>query len=88
MKLQLENGDKVKLLPQPQLLELFQRRNFFSQEFRQEASEKLSEKEGVVDSIESKYAFDYFFFKENGCSNNWSIPYQAVDFSNVSQNGI
>lgn len=88
MIVQLETGDKVKLLPQPQLLELFQRRNFFSEEFRQEASEKLSEKEGVVDSIESKYAFDYFFFKENGNTSNWSIPYQAVDFSSVSVNGI
>ena len=80
MKIGLQQGDKVKLLPTPQLAELFERRRFFSDLFRQEAAEKLGGKEGIVNSIEDKYAFDYFFFLPNGETNTWSIPYQAVDF--------
>lgn len=50
-----------------------------SDESRQEIAENLGEKEGIVESIEYKYAFDYFYFLPDGEKTNWSIPYQAVD---------
>lgn len=80
MKIALQPGDKIKLLPTPQLLELFEQRQFFSGVFRQEAAEKLGGKEGIVTSIEEKYQFDYFGFSKFGETITWSIPYQAVDF--------
>jgi hypothetical protein len=78
MKEMLEKGDRVKLLSTPQLKELFENRGFFSSDFRQKAAETLGDKEGVVESIEEKYAFDYFFFLPDGQKQSWSIPYQAV----------
>lgn len=85
MKVKLKQGDRLKLLPQKQLLELFEKRNFFSKDFRKEASEKLSEKEGTVNRIEDKYAFDYFNFLIDGEIITWSVPYQSVDFKEMSE---
>ena len=85
MRTRLEQGDRVKLLPTPQLAELFERKRFFSDEFRQKAAEQLGGKEGTVNSIEDKYSFDYFFFLPNGETDTWSIPYQAVDFEAVGK---
>lgn len=78
MKQMLEKGDRVKLLPADQLKGLFDARGFFSIDFREKAAEFLGGKEGIVESIEQKYAFDYFFFLPDGEKQTWSIPYQAV----------
>jgi hypothetical protein len=82
MAQKLNKGDAVKLLPELKLLELFVRRNFFSSlALREEFAALLGGKSGVVESIEDKYQFDYFYFMPNGTSDRYSIPYQSVDFS-------
>ena len=73
----IPNNSKVTLLPQKELFDLFQRRNFFSQECRQKFSEELAGKTGTVKS-EEKYAHDYFFFTLEGEVNPYSIPAQSV----------
>ena len=80
MRHALQTGDKVKMLPEKELLELFERRNFFSKEFRPDAARQLSGTTGTVDSIEQKYANDYFFYRPEGAANTWSVPVQAVDY--------
>ena len=77
----LKVGDKVKLLPPEELLEIFNSRKFFSED-RETAAGLLGNAEGTVDDIEDKYAYDYFFFLPDGKTANWSIPYEAVDKSN------
>lgn len=79
--IKLKNGDVIKLFPSPQLKEVFEERVFFTSDFREEASNKLGGKRGIVERIESKYQFDYFFFLPEGENVSWSIPYQAVDFT-------
>jgi len=77
----LERGDKVKMLPTPQLMKVLQIRNFcFDDEMREKVANEIGGKEGIVQSIEDKYAFDYFFFLPSGEERNYSIPYHAVDF--------
>lgn len=79
MKIMLEKGDKVKLLPAEQLMEVFQKRNFFkNDETRQEFANKIGGKAGVVSDIEEKYAFDYFYFMPDGFLEVYSIPYQSI----------
>lgn len=84
MGVELKKGDRVKLINQEQLFELFERKSFFTEDYRKEASEKLAGKEGVVKSIEDKYAFNYFFFLPDGEDHSYSIPYHAVDFKSVT----
>ncbi len=85
MKQRLQRGDKVKLMPEKELFELFERRNFFSKDFRQAAAEKLASTTGVVDSIEEKYAHDYFFYLPDGESSTWPIPVQAVNVEETTK---
>lgn len=82
MRVALEQGDKIQLLPQNQLLEVFRRRNFFlNDETRIEFAEKLGGKRGTVMKIEDRYQFDYFYFKlDNSDDHSYSIPYGSVDF--------
>ena len=84
MRIKLKKGDKVSLLPTQQLFQLFEQRNFFSSDFRQKAAEVLGKKDGVVSSIEDKYAFDYFLFLPNGETISWSVPYKAVNFNTIN----
>lgn len=79
MKTKLQKGDRVQLLPAEELLEIFNQRKFFGEDFREEAAGILGSAEGTVDSIEDKYRFDYFFFLPDGKTANWSVPYEAVD---------
>jgi hypothetical protein len=79
MKIMLEKGDRVKLLPAEQLMEVFQRRNFFADnEIRQRFANQIGGKEGVVEIIEEKYAFDYFYFRPDDTMETYSIPYQSI----------
>ena len=82
MKTMLEQGDKIKIIPTEQLFELLKIRNFCSDdETRKRVSDAIGGKEGIVKSIEQKWAFDYFYFLPNGEDRSYSIPYQSVDFS-------
>lgn len=81
MRVALNKGDRVILLPTPKLFEVFKNRNFFlNDETRQEYANDLGSKEGNVDNIEQKYMFDYFFFKLKDEDGSYSIPYESVDF--------
>jgi len=81
MRTMLEQGDKVKILPTPQLMKVLQMRNFCTDDVtRQKVADEIGGKEGIVQSIEQKWAFDYFYFLPSGEERNYSIPYQAVDF--------
>jgi hypothetical protein len=81
MRIMLEQGDKVKIIPTPQLMELLQKRNFCSDdETRKRVSDEIGGKEGIVKTIEQKWAFDYFYFLPNGSDKHYSIPYESVDF--------
>jgi hypothetical protein len=81
MKIMLEKGDRVKLLPTEQLMEVLQRKNFcFDDETRQRIANEIGGKEGVVSEIEEKYAFDYFYFTPDKSISilSYSIPYQSI----------
>lgn len=78
----LRQGEKIKLLPPDQLMKVLQNRNFCSNdETRQRVANSIGGKWGIVESIEDKYAFDYFFFLPIGEIINYSIPYGSVDFA-------
>ncbi len=82
MRAFLETGDKVKILPTSQLFDVLKMRDFcLDDETRHQVANEIGGKEGIVQSIEVKYAFDYFFFLPDGSKENYSIPYQAVDFN-------
>ena len=75
----LNTNDKVKLLPAKELFDVFQIRKFFSDvETRQKFADKLGDSTGIVESIEEKYQFDYFFYLKDGDISPYSIPSQSV----------
>lgn len=83
MRIELEKGDKVIMLPTDQLLDLFRWRNFFlSDENRIKIAADLGGKTGIVTSIEEKYRSDYFYFlpDSNELHNTYCMPYESVDF--------
>ncbi len=86
MRIKLDTGDKITLIPSDQLLKLFEQRNFFRTniEHRKEVADKIGGQDGIVDHIETKYAFDYFFFKMDN-ERTYSIPYESVDFDLMKQ---
>ena len=83
MKILLEEGDAVTMLPTPKLMEVLKGRNFCTNDkIRQKVADEIGGKEGVVSNIELKYALDYFYFSpHSSASNQYSVPYEAVDFS-------
>lgn len=87
MRVGLELHDQIQLLPVLQLYQLLKLRNFCSDdETRQRVADAIGSSRGTVDSIEDKYAFDYFYFKPEGKTETYSIPYQAVDFNQAIVN--
>ena len=82
MRTMLEKGDRVKILPTPEVMKVLQMRNFCIDDVtRQKVADEIGGKEGIVQSIEQKWAFDFFYFLPDGEEkNNYSIPYQSVDF--------
>lgn len=86
--MKLKQDDKIKLFSKEKLFELFEKfKTFSSTELRQEAAERLSEKEGIVKSCYlNDIVFQSFFcFQEENNGQSWYIPYQAVnfDFNNI-----
>ncbi len=82
MSKELYKGDKVTLLDSEALMKVLQKRKFsLNDSNRRRIADELGGREGFVDSIEEKYSHDYFFFRFEGGSYNYSIPYEAVDFS-------
>lgn len=89
MRIGLQKGDKVTLMPAAPLLRIFIGRNFFrSDDDRIKFAGDLGGKTGTVTSIEEKYAFDYFYFLPDGNEphQTYSIPYESVDFSATLNN--
>lgn len=78
MKILLEKGDKVTLLPTSELIKIFNQRNFFTEKDRQEFAIILGGKCGTITSIEDKYSFDYFHFQPDGNNNTWTVPRESV----------
>ena len=75
----LSTNDRVKLLSEKELLEVFKLRNFFGDdETREEFANAIGASEGIVQSIEDKYHLDYFFLLNDGESSTYSIPSQSV----------
>jgi len=75
----LNTGDKIELLPVEELFKVLQMRNFcFDDETRQKVADEIGGSQGIVQSIEQKYQFDYFFYLKDGDITNYSIPYQVV----------
>lgn len=78
-KVKLTKGDIVKMLPVEELFKILKQRNFCTNdETRKWVSEAIGGKKGIVESIEDRYAFDYFYF-EISDGTNYSVPYEAVD---------
>lgn len=83
MEKKLQQGDNVKMLQTEDLMKVLQNRNFCTDdETRQKVADKIGGKEGVVKSIEDRYAFDYFYFLPNGSERAYSVPYQSIDLKN------
>ncbi len=83
MKVRLEKNDRVKMLPAPELFDILKSRNFcYDDATRQKIADEIGGKNGVVQKIEDKYAFDYFYFLPDGNEShqNYSMPYESVKF--------
>ncbi len=79
MKNKLQTGDRVEILPIPELSTVLQNRRFCSDdETRQRVADKIGDTKGIVYSIEEKYAFDHFYYQPDGSEERFSIPYQSV----------
>ena len=82
MKIRIETGDPITLLPTPQLLEVLIKRKFFSSDgHRREVADEFGGKTGFVKSVEEKYAFDYFTFLDGKRTNvsEPALPYEAIE---------
>lgn len=89
MEKRLKKGDHITLISKEDLLKVLEKRNFCGEDkWRKIISESIGGTSGIVDSIEDKWAFDYFYFRPDGKEDTYSIPYQAVDFNKeiVSRN--
>ncbi len=80
----LKTGDRVKLIPPPELLNLLKQRNFCgTDEIRDRISREIGGKKGFVYSIEAKWSDDYFCFaldpiQPGVIGHHYSIPVEAV----------
>lgn len=79
MKAKFKKGDLVTLKPADQLLDIFNKRNFFTKIHRAGIAVELGGKTGTVHNIEEKYQFDYFYFKHKKETDVWSIPYESIN---------
>ena len=85
-KTRLEKGDKITIIPVEEFFKVLQMRNFCTNdETRRRVAEEIGGKEGIVESIEDKYAFDYFYFLPNAKEHYklYSIPWESVDFEKL-----
>lgn len=77
--MKLRRGQYVQLKTSDELLEIFNSRNFFSDDStRKRIVKDIGGKTGIVEFIEDKYAYDYFFFKIPETGDTYSIPYESV----------
>ncbi|MEI7557426.1 MAG: hypothetical protein WCJ45_00805 [bacterium] len=71
-----QKGDPVKLLPTPQLLEVFNQTQVFTNIVKKRVSKEIGETEGIIYDTFKDNDDNFFFQATNGYV--YLIPYQSI----------